>query len=145
MCFGFRLCRVSWSKGALSRLKANVFEEDLWGCWVHNLNTRLTTSQIVQENRQDALTVRRRRKLFVGQQKTSSLAKIASRRYVDMVDKLTIISPLTKQIVQAELVNFKRHKNKRKWTLNDKLSALSIYKRSTRAYRFLRQYIILPS
>ncbi|KAK3918097.1 Non-structural protein 1, partial [Frankliniella fusca] len=69
-----------------------------------------------------------RRKLEIAWRRCSSLSKLASTRFVDMVDELTI-SLLTKQTVKSEMVNMKRHKSRRTWTVNDKLSALSIYKR----------------
>ncbi|KAK3925978.1 DNA transposase [Frankliniella fusca] len=99
-------------------------------------------AKTAQEYRQMALQFRR--KLEIARRRYSSLSKLASTRFVDMMDELTI-SPLTKQFVKSEMVNMKRHKNRRVGTVNDKLSALSIYKRSTRAYTCLRQYMILPS
>ncbi|XP_034232210.1 uncharacterized protein LOC117640087 [Thrips palmi] len=95
-----------------------------------------------QEIRQMAHTFRR--KLEVCRREKSSLKKLASARFVDMVDELQI-SPATRQIVKAEMKNFKRKKKGRTWTADDKLFALAIFKRSSRAYRFLREYIMLPS
>lgn len=55
------------------------------------------------------------------------------------------VSSIAKQILFGELRNFKRHPSSRKWLFKEKCFALSIYKRSPRTYRFLRQHITLPS
>lgn len=99
-------------------------------------------ARAAQDYRQMAHRFRRR--LTVTQRRNMDLSKLAKRGFVDMVDELSI-SVTTKNIVKAEMRNFKKKINGRNWTTTDKLFALSIYKRSTRAYRFIRQYIMLPS
>lgn len=94
-----------------------------------------------QEYRQMAHSFRR--KLVVAQRRCSDLSKLANKRFVDMVDELCI-SPVTRQIVKAEMRNFNRKPNGREWTLSDKLFSLSIFKRSARAYRFIKTYVLLP-
>ena len=84
-----------------------------------------------------------RRKLQVAQRKNSSLGKLASKKFMDMADELSI-SPITKQIVKGEMRNFHRKPKGRRWTLKEKLFGLAMYKRSASGYRFLRSFILLP-
>lgn len=70
--------------------------------------------------------------------------KKLSSSLIDSVDEMLVSSKL-RLLLKAELRNMKRKPCGRSWTLEDKLFALAIYKRSARAYRFLRSYIMLPS
>ncbi|KAK3929483.1 Transposable element P transposase [Frankliniella fusca] len=83
-------------------------------------------------------------KLRLAQGKNISLQKIAKQQFVDNVDEL-LISRGTRLLLKGELKNFKKKPRARKWTLEDKLFALAIYKRSPWAYRFLIQHVTLPS
>ncbi|KAK3923863.1 Transposable element P transposase [Frankliniella fusca] len=83
-------------------------------------------------------------KLRLAQGKNRSLQRIAKQQFVDNVDEL-LISRGTRLLLKGELKNFKKKPRARKWTLEDKLFALAIYKRSPRAYRFLIQHVTLPS
>ena len=95
-----------------------------------------------QEYRQ--IAHRFRRNLTISQRKNGNLAKLAKPKFIDMVDEMCI-NKVTKNLVKAEMRNFKKKPNGRTWNTSDKLFALSIYKRSARAYRFMREYILLPS
>lgn len=102
---------------------------------------KLKMAKSMMEYRQMALQFKR--KLAVARRRCADLSKIASRRFVDMVDDLAI-SSTARQIVKWELRNFKRKPKGRTWDLPDRLFCLAIYKRSVRAYRFLRNYLTLP-
>lgn len=92
--------------------------------------------------RSDAARVRRTLELC--QRENSSLRKLASNKFVNMVDQLTVSNKL-RMLLKAELANFKKKPQGRKWTMENKLFALAIYKRSPKTYRFLCQYLCLPS
>ncbi|KAJ1529971.1 hypothetical protein ONE63_006699 [Megalurothrips usitatus] len=98
--------------------------------------------QCAQTFRQKALYFKR--KLILARRRGIQLSKLASARFVDMVDELAV-SPMAKQILNGELANFKKKPNGRTWLLKDKLFCLAILKRSVKAYRFLRSYLTLPS
>jgi len=94
------------------------------------------------EYRQMVLKVKRSLKKVVEQNR--NMAALSKRKFIDLVDELTVSSRLRK-LLKAELVNFKRKPCGRVWSIDDKLFALALYKRSPRAYRFLKEHILLPS
>lgn len=98
-------------------------------------------ARTAQEYRGIALDIKR--KLVVAQRRNGSLKRLASKNFVDRVDEM-LISKGGRRILQGELRNFKRRPRGRRWTLDEKLFALAIYKRSPRVYRFLCKHITLP-
>lgn len=77
------------------------------------------------------------------QKENVSWRALSKRKFIDMVDEMTCSVGL-RILLKAELKNFKRRPCGRVWTLDDKLFSLALYKRSQRAYRFLRKHILLP-
>jgi len=55
------------------------------------------------------------------------------------------LNEITQDFINAQLRNFDKHPNARRWTIKDKAFSLSIYKRSPRLYRYLRSFFQLPS
>ncbi|CAH0730441.1 unnamed protein product, partial [Brenthis ino] len=64
----------------------------------------------------------------------------------DAVKKLTDkISPNFALLLQAQIRNFKKSAKGRRWTEEDKITALRLYKRSPTCYRLLRRMFTLPA
>lgn len=64
----------------------------------------------------------------------------------DAVNKLCKkISPTFALLLQGEIRNFKKSGMGRRWTSEDKIIALRLYKRSPTCYRLLRRMICLPA
>ncbi|XP_059053043.1 uncharacterized protein LOC131847470 isoform X2 [Achroia grisella] len=55
------------------------------------------------------------------------------------------ISPTFSLMLHAQLKNFKKHAKGRRWTTEDKIIALRLYKRSPTCYRLLRRMFCLPA
>ena len=104
--------------------------------------TKQKVVKTIQQYRQDCLQIKY--KLKLAQRKNANLQKIANNSLTKRVDEL-LISSATRRIIEGELRNLKRPPKGREWTLDEKLFNLALYKRSPRAYRFLRSYICLPS
>ncbi|CAG4923331.1 unnamed protein product [Colias eurytheme] len=64
-------------------------------------------------------------------------------KYVQLLSKY--ITPSLALILQGEIKNFRRKEKGRRWTKEQKITALRIYKRSPTCYNLLRRLIILPS
>ncbi|XP_052128298.1 uncharacterized protein LOC127750504 [Frankliniella occidentalis] len=54
------------------------------------------------------------------------------------------VSQAARDLMEWERRNFSRHVNARQWLLREKCFSLSIYKRSPKTYRYLRQHFTLP-
>lgn len=91
--------------------------------------------------RQEVRKIHTKLKIF---KKQKCNMKKLSYNLIDHVDEMMVSSKL-RLLLRAELRNMKCKPRGRSWTLEDKLFALAIFKRSARAYRFLRGYIMLPS
>lgn len=57
----------------------------------------------------------------------------------------SLISPTLRLLVLANIRNQHRKGHGRRWTMDEKLRALSIFKRSPKAYRYLCMLFVLPS
>ncbi|RZC05032.1 Tnp P element domain containing protein [Asbolus verrucosus] len=55
------------------------------------------------------------------------------------------LNEVTKEFINSQLRNAQRKPGGRRWTMQDKVFALSMYKRSPRLYRYLQAYFQLPS
>ncbi|KAK3907125.1 DNA transposase [Frankliniella fusca] len=109
-------------------------------------NTAVTRKLARTSLQYKELAARVGRQLKLCKRKNSSLKVLAKHKLVDLVDELVVSSKL-KMLLESELRNCKKKKQPcgRTWTMENKLFALAIYKRSARAYRFLRQHLVLPS
>lgn len=83
-------------------------------------------------------------KLILARRKSAKLRKLFDSKTCNLINDLQI-SAATKLIVMGELRNLKKKSKGRDWTVDDKVFWLSFYKRSPKAYRFLKHYIALPS
>jgi len=55
------------------------------------------------------------------------------------------LNDVTKNFIQSQLRNFNKTSTGKRWTTEDKVFALSMYKRSPRLYRYIQHYFELPS
>ncbi|XP_044762250.1 uncharacterized protein LOC123319389 [Coccinella septempunctata] len=55
------------------------------------------------------------------------------------------LNQVTKNFINSQLINFNKPSTGRRWSVNDKTFALSIFKRSPRLYKYLRAFFQLPS
>jgi cobalamin biosynthesis Mg chelatase CobN len=55
------------------------------------------------------------------------------------------LNDVTKEFINSQLRNVHRKPSGRRWTIQDKAFALSMYKKSPRLYRYLQAYFQLPS
>jgi hypothetical protein len=62
-----------------------------------------------------------------------------------MDDSNLLCRTLTKEFINSQLRNVHRKPSGRRWTIQDKAFALSMYKKSPRLYRYLQAYFQLPS
>ncbi|KAK3933056.1 DNA transposase [Frankliniella fusca] len=85
-----------------------------------------------------------RSKLVIAKRSNKNLRKLAKRKFLDMVEEFTL-SSAAKVIVKGELKNLKKKSKGHRWTLQDKLLWLAVYKRSPAVYRFLCLHLCLPS
>ncbi|KAJ1530256.1 hypothetical protein ONE63_005179 [Megalurothrips usitatus] len=84
-----------------------------------------------------------KKKLLIAQRKEGNFQRIASTGFITRVDEM-LVSRGANIILHGELKNFKRKPRGRRWTVDEKLFALAIFKRSPRVYRFLQQHLTLP-
>ncbi|XP_034246904.1 uncharacterized protein LOC117648507 [Thrips palmi] len=82
--------------------------------------------------------------LTLSRRKNGTLRRFAKKKTILEIEQM-LISPGAKQILEAELRNFKKKPKGRRWTHKDKTFAASIFKRSPRTYRWLARYLTLPS
>jgi hypothetical protein len=52
---------------------------------------------------------------------------------------------VTKEFINSQLLNVHRKPSARRWTIQDKAFALSMYKKCRRLYRYIQAYFQLPS
>lgn len=84
----------------------------------------------------------RKKKLIKELQKTKCTLT-SLQRSAKLVENIK--SPVLKDLITATLKNEQRKPKGRRWTKKNKISALAIYKRSPKAYRYLANIMPLPS
>jgi len=84
------------------------------------------------------------RKLRAMKANKNALRKLSK---TDNLDELlsNVVSPTLLTVLQADIRNSGRQPSGYRWTLDEKLTALAIFKRGARAYRFLSKFMHLPS
>lgn len=55
------------------------------------------------------------------------------------------LTPTFALLLQAQIKNFKRKSKGRRWTTEEKITALRLYKRSPTCYRLMRRLFCLPA
>nr|XP_037875754.1 uncharacterized protein LOC119630429 isoform X2 [Bombyx mori] len=99
-------------------------------------------SQIRKRKLEDVDVTPRKRKLLSELRKTKcTLASL--KKSAKLIDNLS--SEFLKEIVTSALINQKRKSQGKRWTIKNKISALAIFKRSPKAYRYLRYLAPFPS
>lgn len=100
----------------------------------------IKVAKTAQQYKQMAFNIKK--KLLIAQKKEGNFQRIASTGFITRVDEM-LVSRGAKIILHGELKNFKRKHRGRRWTVDEKLFALAIFKRSPRVYRFLQQHLTL--
>ncbi|KAK3913313.1 DNA transposase [Frankliniella fusca] len=88
----------------------------------------------------------RKRLLYTAKKAKAYACRLKGQNDLQESALLTInVSQAARDLLEWERRNYSRKLNARKWLLKEKCFSLSIYKRSPKTYRYLRQHFTLPS
>lgn len=102
----------------------------------------LSVSEPLTSIQKDLSDTPRKKKLRKQLQKSKITIKLLKKQ-VDHIDKIN--SPVLKSLISAAVLNQNRKPQGKRWTRVNKSIALAIYKKSPKAYRYITQFLPMPS